>query len=188
MCSQSFLADMREHCTHGPGRSDGLNQTRPLAAGVPNAATASPSCCREAARSAPIRPVSIRRCTRPTGYLAFSIGPSTRPSSSAALPPTASPYLLGAHHRAQSVELHPRRRRLSACAQRHQFLAHDVYGQPSFFSPRAPSPWLSPAGTKTATSYYDSAPLHETLEELLDFDPDQRVHHAFFGRRDQCAL
>jgi NTE family protein len=45
-----------------------------------------------------------------------------------------------------------------------------VYGQPGFFSPRTPSPWLSPAGAKTATSYYDSAPLRETLEELVDFD------------------
>ncbi len=45
-----------------------------------------------------------------------------------------------------------------------------LYGQPGFFAPRSPSPWLSPAGAKTATSYYDSAPLRETLEELVDFD------------------
>jgi NTE family protein len=45
-----------------------------------------------------------------------------------------------------------------------------LYGQPGFFAPRTPSPWLSPAGAKTATSYYDSAPLRETLEELVDFD------------------
>ena len=44
------------------------------------------------------------------------------------------------------------------------------YGQPGFFAPRSPSPWLSPAGAKTATSYYDSGPLRETLEELVDFD------------------
>ncbi len=45
-----------------------------------------------------------------------------------------------------------------------------LYGQPGFFAPHAPSPWLSPAGAKTATSYYDSAPLRETLKELVDFD------------------
>jgi len=45
-----------------------------------------------------------------------------------------------------------------------------LYGQPGFFAPRNPSPWMSPAGAKTATSYYDSGPLRETLEELVDFD------------------
>jgi NTE family protein len=42
-------------------------------------------------------------------------------------------------------------------------------GQPGFFKPHHPSPLLSPAGAKTATSYYDSTPLKETLEELVDF-------------------
>jgi NTE family protein len=44
-----------------------------------------------------------------------------------------------------------------------------VQGQPGFFSPRHPSPWLSFAGAQSATSYYDNAPLRETLEELVDF-------------------
>jgi NTE family protein len=44
------------------------------------------------------------------------------------------------------------------------------YGQPGFFAPRQPKPWFSLAGAKTATSYYDNAPLHETLNELVDFD------------------
>ena len=43
-------------------------------------------------------------------------------------------------------------------------------GQPSFFTPRQPNPWFSLTGAKTATSYYDSAPLRETLNELVDFD------------------
>jgi NTE family protein len=43
-------------------------------------------------------------------------------------------------------------------------------GQPGFFKPHDVSPWLSPAGAKTATSYYDTAPLRETLLELVDFD------------------
>jgi NTE family protein len=42
-------------------------------------------------------------------------------------------------------------------------------GQPGFFTPRSPSPWFSLPGASTATSYYDSAPLIETLNELVDF-------------------
>ena len=42
-------------------------------------------------------------------------------------------------------------------------------GQPGFFTPRSPSPWFSLPGARTATSYYDSAPLIETLDELVDF-------------------
>jgi NTE family protein len=44
-----------------------------------------------------------------------------------------------------------------------------MQGQPGFFSPRNPSPWFSIAGAQSATSYYDSAPLRETLEDLVDF-------------------
>jgi NTE family protein len=43
-------------------------------------------------------------------------------------------------------------------------------GQPGFFSPHPVTPWLSPAGAKTATSYYDTEPLRQTLLELVDFD------------------
>jgi NTE family protein len=53
-------------------------------------------------------------------------------------------------------------------------------GQPGFFKPHDVSPWLSPAGAKTATSYYDTAPLRETLLELVDFDliNSGRMHFA----------
>ena len=44
-----------------------------------------------------------------------------------------------------------------------------VQGQPGFFAPRHPTPWFSFAGAQSATSYYDNAPLRETLEELVDF-------------------
>jgi len=44
-----------------------------------------------------------------------------------------------------------------------------MQGQPGFFEPRYPGPWLTPAGARDATSYYDSAPLRETLLELVDF-------------------
>lgn len=42
-------------------------------------------------------------------------------------------------------------------------------GQPGFFRPHVMNPWLSPAGAKTATSFYDSAPLRDTLLDLVDF-------------------
>ena len=45
-----------------------------------------------------------------------------------------------------------------------------MLGQPGFFATNKINPWLSPAGAKTATSYYDNAPLRETLLELVDFD------------------
>lgn len=45
-----------------------------------------------------------------------------------------------------------------------------MMGQPGFFAPNKINPWLSPAGAKTATSYYDNTPLRETLLELVDFD------------------
>lgn len=53
-------------------------------------------------------------------------------------------------------------------------------GQPGFFKPHDVNPWLSPAGAKTATSYYNTAPLRETLLELVDFDliNAHKVHFA----------
>jgi NTE family protein len=45
-----------------------------------------------------------------------------------------------------------------------------LLGQPGFFVPNQVSPWLSPAGAKTATSYYDTSPLRDTLLELVDFE------------------
>jgi len=43
-------------------------------------------------------------------------------------------------------------------------------GQPGFFSVHTPGPWLSPRGGRQATSFYDNAPLRETLLRLIDFD------------------
>ena len=42
-------------------------------------------------------------------------------------------------------------------------------GQPGFFKPHDMNAWMSPAGARTATSFYDNAPLRETLLELVDF-------------------
>ena len=44
-----------------------------------------------------------------------------------------------------------------------------LLGQPGFFVPNQTNPWLSAAGARTATSYYDTSPLRDTLLELVDF-------------------
>src|SRR4030095_12086290 len=36
--------------------------------------------------------------------------------------------------------------------------------------PHPTNPWFSPTGARTATSYYDTAPLRQSLLELVDFD------------------
>ena len=43
-------------------------------------------------------------------------------------------------------------------------------GVPGFFTPRIPPALLSPQGTPAAISVYDTAPLRDTLLELVDFD------------------
>ena len=45
-----------------------------------------------------------------------------------------------------------------------------VQRQPGFFTPHFPNPWASLTGASTATSYYNSAPLRDTLLERVDFD------------------
>ena len=43
-------------------------------------------------------------------------------------------------------------------------------GAPGFFKPRVPPPYFYPDGTLEAISYYDTATLKATLEQLVDFD------------------
>ncbi len=45
-----------------------------------------------------------------------------------------------------------------------------AFGQPGFFHPTVPNPWVSPPGAPTATAFYDTAPLAKTLISLIDFD------------------
>lgn len=45
-----------------------------------------------------------------------------------------------------------------------------LFGVPGFFKPRFPPAPLQPQGTLEAISYYDTTPLKETLERLVDFD------------------
>lgn len=43
-------------------------------------------------------------------------------------------------------------------------------GQPGFFKPRFPPPFWSPFSGDAATSFYDTTPLYQTLERLVDLD------------------
>ncbi|HWI12258.1 MAG TPA: patatin-like phospholipase family protein [Burkholderiaceae bacterium] len=45
-----------------------------------------------------------------------------------------------------------------------------LFGVPGFFRPRFPPAPFQPRGSLEAISYYDTAPLRETLERLVDFD------------------
>lgn len=54
-------------------------------------------------------------------------------------------------------------------------LAALAHGQRGFFVPRWPPPFLAATGSIGATSFYDTAPLKQTLEALVDFD---RINHA----------
>jgi NTE family protein len=48
---------------------------------------------------------------------------------------------------------------------------HALYvGQPGFYEPRLPPPWLLLQGFVGGSSYYDASPLKATLERLVDFD------------------
>ena len=50
-----------------------------------------------------------------------------------------------------------------------------VAGVKGFFRPWFLLPWLNPPGTPQATSFYDTAPLRETLLRHVDFD---RINHG----------
>jgi NTE family protein len=45
-----------------------------------------------------------------------------------------------------------------------------MMGAAGFFAPRVPGPWLWPAGSLEATSFYDTGLLKTTLQRLVDFD------------------
>jgi NTE family protein len=51
-----------------------------------------------------------------------------------------------------------------------------VFGQPGFFAPRQPTRWLF---STTPQSYYDTRPLKDTLERLVDFDRINRGEIRF---------
>ncbi len=45
-----------------------------------------------------------------------------------------------------------------------------LFGQPGFFRPNLVNAWSAQRGAKTATSFYDSSPLHHSLLKLVDFE------------------
>jgi NTE family protein len=45
-----------------------------------------------------------------------------------------------------------------------------LFGSPGFFKPRLPPAVLQPQGAPGALSFYDTAPLRDTLARLIDFD------------------
>ena len=45
-----------------------------------------------------------------------------------------------------------------------------LFGQPGFFRPQPVSGFLAPRGSRAATSLYDTSPLHQTLNKLVDFN------------------
>jgi NTE family protein len=45
-----------------------------------------------------------------------------------------------------------------------------TFGVPGFYSPRIPPPELMPDGTPGASSVYDTSPLRQTLDRMVDFD------------------
>jgi NTE family protein len=45
-----------------------------------------------------------------------------------------------------------------------------MFGVPGFFVPRVPPPFFAPDGAPEALSVYDTAPLRDTLDDLVDFD------------------
>ena len=47
-----------------------------------------------------------------------------------------------------------------------------TFGSPGFFTPRVPPPFFAVGGGPEATSFYDTSPLRQTLEELVDDSDD----------------
>ena len=56
-----------------------------------------------------------------------------------------------------------------------------MFGVSGFFTPRFPPPQFQPAGTMGALSYYDTGPLKQTLERLVDFGRINDPHHVRFS-------
>ena len=61
-----------------------------------------------------------------------------------------------------------------------------LMGQPGFFKPRVPNPWLQLPGADGATSFYDSSELAEHARGAGRFRPPQQWPQAAERRRGQC--
>ena len=67
----------------------------------------------------------------------------------------------------------------------HSCFVTSMAGQPGFFKPRYPNPWISLTGSASATSYYDTEPLRDTLTRTGGFLTHQRALNRFSRRRGQ---
>ena len=133
--------------------------------------------CKAAAPSAHTRAVSTRPWQRPTsiptGSPGISIGAINAAIIAGTRPKTA---LIGcASFGAQATSSAPWH--WPGLATRPRNLLNQMnanfaaaYGAKGFFSARPVTPWLQPAGTLEATSFYDTRALKHTLERLVDFD------------------
>lgn len=79
--------------------------------------------------------------------------------------PPLGPFGVAYNPEVQSIDM-TSRRLLNAT----RALGIAMLGAPGFFIPRLPTPLVFPSADPTKLSYYDVAPLHATLEQLVDFD------------------
>ena len=164
--------------------------------GGPRTATSVASCCKAAARSAPIRPASTRRCTKP-GWSRTGSPASRSAASIGAIIAGNAPErrlerlrdVLGHHHRAPHLVLARSRSDGDEPRQALQHLVgdadHDARPARLLHAQRARIPGCSPRGARTATAFYDTAPLRETLLRLVDFDLLNRGADPLRRRRGQ---
>ena len=128
---------------------------------------------------------SMRACTKPasgrTGWRASRSARSTPPSSPGR--PNPSAWIACASSGKRSAPRRSNGRRTEGLPRALPFAvdlrsAHNIVaamralsmGQSGFFKPRFPPPFLSMFSGDAATSFYDTAPLRDTLERLVDFD------------------
>ena len=161
--------------------------------GGPSAAIASRWCCKAAARSAPIRPASIRRCTRRgssrIGCRVSRSAPSIRRSSPAirAAEDCAAADVLGAHHRSQDLAVHARRRRVPQSAQCDELLAHHGPRAAGIFRAAFPQSVAEPRRRAKRDQLLRYRAVAGNADRAGGFFSDQRTLDALFGRRGQCA-
>jgi Predicted esterase of the alpha-beta hydrolase superfamily len=77
---------------------------------------------------------------------------------------------LGTHHEPQGVALHAGRRHLPAGAQCDLVSLHDDDGTAGLLPAQANEPVVRAGRRAGRDSYYDTEPLRQTLDELVDFD------------------
>jgi NTE family protein len=107
------------------------------------------------------------RVTEPYGQLLLEPPPSSPAQAEAAsMAPQSTSFWMMASRWIPALTLDSARGLLN------QWSAGRVLfnGTPGFFALRPVTPWLWPAGSSAATSYYDTNALRSTLESVIDFD------------------